>query len=281
MIYHFDHAVPREENSFIEPVPEFSLPELKAIVSRWDKAIGNEGWQNSYFGNHDNPRVMSRFGNPTQYPYQSATMLAMVLLTQRGTPSIYQGDELGMTNCLFDSIEEYDDIQVKNAWQALVLDKHYPAARFLQAASRIARDHARTPMQWSDMPNAGFTTGTPWLKVNPNYNSINVNQQDSDGGSVLAYYRKLLHWRKNTSAMHEGSYQDLLPNHLNLWIFERKLNRECYQIVASFSADEVSVPSQLLDKLQPDEVVLSNYQHEFDNVLRPFEARIYYRAEPA
>ena len=128
MIYHFDHAVPREEHRFLDPAPEFTLPELKAIFAKWNTALetgldapgdASPGWQNIYFGNHDNPRVLSRFGDPERFPYESATMLATVLLTQRGTPSLYQGDEIGMSNCPFKSIEEYDDIQVRNAWLAL------------------------------------------------------------------------------------------------------------------------------------------------------------------
>ena len=124
MIYHFDYAVPREEYRFLDPAPEFTLPELKAIFTKWNTAVDTgpdaPGWQNIYFGNHDNPRVLSRFGDPVAYPYESATLLATILLTQRGTPSIYQGDEIGMTNCPFDHIDEYDDIQVKNAWKTLI-----------------------------------------------------------------------------------------------------------------------------------------------------------------
>lgn len=164
MIYHFDHAVPREEHRFLDPAPEFTLPELKAIFAKWNTALNTgpdaPGWQNIYFGNHDNPRVLSRFGDPATrsdryagagpYHYESATLLATVLLTQRGTPSMYQGDEIGMTNCPFDSIDEYDDIQVKNAWNALMAPDadRLKQKRFLQTANRIARDHARTPMQW-------------------------------------------------------------------------------------------------------------------------------------
>ena len=281
MIYHFDHAVPRDEYAFVEPAPEFTLPQLKAIVSQWDRAIGNEGWQNIYFGNHDNPRVLSRFGSPAQYPYESATLLATVLLTQRGTPSIYQGDELGMTNCPFTSIDEYDDIQVKNAWQTLVASGQYPADQFLKAANRIARDHARTPMQWTDAPNAGFTTGNPWLAVNPNHRTINANRQESDDNSVLAFYRKLLRWRKNTPVLHAGSYEDLLPDYPTLWVFKRELNQDCYWTVANVSPDEQPVPGELFSEIQTTELVLTNYRDGFGDTLRPFEARVYYSNETA
>ena len=272
MIYHFDHAVPREEHRFIDPAPELTLPQLKAIFAHWNQALGDDttsGWQNIYFGNHDNPRALSRFGDPEHYPYESATMLATVLLTQRGTPTIYQGDEIGMTNCPFDSIDEYDDIQVKNAWQALVVSGDYSPDAFLKTANRIARDHARTPMQWSDAPNAGFTTGQPWLKVNPNYPSVNVNQQQADPNSVLAYYRHLLRWRRQTPAMHEGSYRDILPNHPTLWVFERVGNNQCFRTIANFSPTAVSLP----ETVALGEFVLSNYPNASDG-MQPFEARI-------
>ncbi len=274
MIYHFDHAVPREEQRFVDPAPEFTLPELKAIFARWNKALDDEttgGWQNIYFGNHDNPRILSRFGDPNRYHYESATMLAMVLLTQRGTPSVYQGDELGMTNCPFASITEYDDIQVKNAWQALVASGEYPADVFLETANRIARDHARTPMPWSDAPNAGFTTSQPWLKINPNYTTINVSRQTADPNSVLNFYRRLLHWRKQTPAIHYGTYRDVLPDHPTLWAFERTLDNEQVMTIANFSADVVSVPDELRNLIHPAELVLSNYGTQADT-LRPFEA---------
>ncbi|QJW88793.1 alpha-glucosidase [Spirosoma taeanense] len=271
MIYHFDHAVPRDEYRFMDPAPEFTLPELKAVFAKWVDALADIGWQNVYFGNHDNPRVLSRFGDPVNFPYESATMLATVLLTQRGTPGIYQGDEIGMTNCPFDLIGEYDDIQVKNAWRALVASDADPAkeAQFLQTANRIARDHARTPMQWSDAPNAGFTDGPEtWLKVNPNYTHINVKEQEAATNSVLKFYRNLLRWRRQTPAMHEGTYRDLLPGHPTIWAYERALYGETFVVLANFS-EEPSVIDASVD------VVISNYPMPGEpGELRAFEARI-------
>ena len=202
MIYHFDHAVPREEACFGKPAPEFTLPELKTIFARWDAAVGHSGWQNTYFGNHDNPRVLSRFGGSGSHQVAAAKMLATVLLTQRGTPSIYQGDELGMTNCGFENVSEFDDIQVKNAYKALVMSGSVQEVDFLKAANQIARDHARTPMQWSARAHAGFTDGhQTWLKVNPNHATINAEDQLSDPDSVFHYYRQLLQIRKKTPAL--------------------------------------------------------------------------------
>lgn len=272
MIYHFDHAVPREEHRFLNPAPEFTLRQLKAIFARWDAALGSVGWQNGYLGNHDNPRCLSRFGDPDRFPYESATMLATVLLTQRGTPTLYQGDEIGMTNCPFESIDDYDDIQVRNAYHALVDPADEDARRqFLQSANRIARDHARTPMQWSDAPNAGFTEGPrTWLKVNPNYRFVNVADQQQRPDSVWQYYRKLLHLRKQTPALHEGSYHDLLPDHPALWTYERRLGNERLVILVNFSGQPVAA-----DLPAGGAMLLSNYAGGATE-LRPFEARIYH-----
>ena len=288
MIYHFDHAVPREEYRFLDPAPEFTLPQLKAIFAKWNTALDAgpdaPGWQNIYFGNHDNPRVLSRFGDPENrsdryagagpgpYHYESATMLATVLLTQRGTPSIYQGDEIGMTNCPFDSIDEYDDIQVKNAWNVLIAPDADPLKqkRFLQTANRIARDHARTPMQWFDLPNAGFTSGRPWLKINPNYRQINVADQQIRPDSVLQYYKTLLRFRKQTPTLHEGTYRDLLPDHPTIWAYERRLGDTVLVILANVSHGDVYVP-----EAEAGDLVLSNYASTA-LALRPFEARIYH-----
>ena len=309
MIYHFDHAVPREEHRFLDPAPEFTLPELKAIFAKWNTALetgldapgdASPGWQNIYFGNHDNPRVLSRFGDPERFPYESATMLATVLLTQRGTPSLYQGDEIGMSNCPFESIEEYDDIQVRNAWLALSsfapdlnqgqrmikptdsnqgqqmmkptdLNQGQQMIKpFLKSANRIARDHARTPMQWSAAPLAGFTAGPKtWLKVNPNYASVNVAQQESDPHSVLNYYQNLLRWRKKTPAMHTGSYRNLAPDHPSLWAFERVHESGTFVTVANFSGESVDTPVEF-----EGEVVIGNYAGK-TGALEPWEARVY------
>ena len=281
MIYHFDHAVPREEARFIDPAPELTLPELKAIFARWNRELSKStpgvdadasGWQNIYFGNHDNPRSLSRFGDAERFHYHSATALATVLLTQRGTPTIYQGDEIGMTNCPFRNIDEFNDIQVKNAWNALVVPNPALGPVFLETANRIARDHARTPMQWAAEVNAGFTSGQPWLKLNLNYAQINVTAQTSDPASVLSFYRKLLRWRKHQPVIHTGTYRDLLPDHPTLWGFERANNTERFVTVANLSGESVVLPDDML----PGRIVLCNYDETGEKErLRPWEARVY------
>jgi oligo-1,6-glucosidase len=273
MIYHFGHAVPRDEQHFSKPAPEFTLLELKHVFDAWNRAMENnnntgEGWQNIYFGNHDNPRSVSRFGNTDQFHYESATLLATVLLTQRGTPTIYQGDEIGMTNCHFNDITEFNDVQVLNAHKALVNTGKVSEAAFLKSVNYIGRDHARTPMQWLNDLNAGFTTGKPWLKVNPNYPQINVADQQARDNSILSFYKQLIRWRRQTPAIWDGIYSDILPDHPAVWAYERVLNNDRIIVLANFSPNEVYVPEAELGEL-----VLSNYVTPV-RMLRPYEARI-------
>ncbi|MFD2570104.1 alpha-glucosidase [Spirosoma soli] len=273
MIYHFDHAVPRDEHHFLKRAPEFTLLELKRVFDTWNVALEQEGgtgkgWQNIYFGNHDNPRVVSRFGDVEHYHYESATMLATVLLTQRGTPTIYQGDEIGMTNCQFNSIHEFNDVQVLNAYKALSGSAEFSDEAFLKSVNYIARDHARTPMQWFNERNAGFTTGRPWLNVNLNYTKINVADQQVRDDSILSFYKRLTRWRRKTPAIWDGTYNDLLPNHPTVWAYERVLDEERIVVLANFSDDEVYVP-----QVEAGEVILSNYASQ-SFTLQPFEARI-------
>lgn len=274
MIYHFDHAAPREEACFINPAPEFNVVQLKAIFSKWDTALGNDGWQNTYWGNHDNPRILSRFGNVGTYRQESAKMLATLLLTLRGTPSIYQGDELGMTNCSFTSIEEYNDVQVQNAYQSLVVNQKKDAAVFLKTCNQIARDHARTPMQWSDAENAGFTEGNgTWLKVNPNYPYINAKQAQNEADSIFHHYRSLIQLRKENPVLVYGNYEDLLPDDPHLWVFSRSLEDIRFIVVANFSGAMQRFPSLVFG--EKTELLMGNYAEEgVDFELRPYEVRI-------
>ena len=279
MIYHFDHAVPRDEICFVEPKPEFKLAELKAIFRKWDKAIGNNGWNTIYFGNHDNARMLSRFGNTGVFREASAKMLATVLLTLRGTPYLYQGDEIGMSNADFQAIAEYNDVQVLNAYKTLVEGGNYTTEQFLAASNQIARDHARTPMQWNDTINAGFSTSEKtWLKTNNNYLSVNVLSQESDKDSVLNFYKKLIHLRKNTPALMYGQYLDLRPRCNRIWFYERTFEQEKYLIMTNFTAQKQSFEvKQIVEK---KELVLANSLVESDLsnqifYLKPYESRIY------
>ncbi|MFN3851794.1 MAG: glycoside hydrolase family 13 protein [Spirosomataceae bacterium] len=280
MIYHFEHAVPRDEHCFVKPSAEFKLNELKAIFRKWDSAVGDDGWNTVYFGNHDNPRVISRFGDTEKYRKQSAKMIATILLTLRGTPYLYQGDEIGMSNCAFESINEFEDVQVRNAYRALVVDGKNSEKAFLKASNYIARDHARTPMQWNKTKFGGFTEGKKtWLKVNPNYKQVNVEQQEQDPDSVLNYYRALIILRKKTDALIYGEYIDLRPNCNRIWAYLRQMGKDKYLIINNFTDKEQEFN---LTYLSSDlSFIFGNYAFKESKVhgkkykLRPYESQIY------
>lgn len=271
MIFHFDHAVNRAENCFFTPDKEFTNPQLKAIFDKWDNSLANDGWNSIYWGNHDNPRIISRLGNIDKYHFESATALASILLTLRGTPYIYQGDEIGMTNCHFTDIDEYNDIQVKNAYANLVKNES-EKTKFLAGANIIARDHARTPMQWNDTLNAGFSQGlTPWLKVNENFNEINAKKDQQSATSVFKFYQQLIAIRKTEKAFVYGDYINLQPEHFQLWHFTRTLGKTEIIVVVNLSNDVCRI------NLQQNQMVLliSNYPTNDPVLLQPFEVRIF------
>lgn len=277
MIYHFDHAVPRDEICFVQPKPEFRLSELKAIFKKWDEALTNDGWNTIYFGNHDNPRMLSRFGNTEEFRNESAKMLATILLTLRGTPYLFQGDEIGMSNANFTDIAEFSDVQVLNAFETLVNKGNFTEKEFLMASNKIARDHARTPFQWEASPHAGFTQGhKTWLKVNDNFSEVNVEIQEKQESSILNYYKKLIKLRKNTPALIYGNYVDLRPDCDVVWLYQRTLETEKYLVMNNFTEDTQSFENT--DSFEESEFVFGNYTPE--NLagfikLKPFESRIY------
>ena len=271
MIFHFDHAVNRTENCFFTPDKEFTNPELKVIFDKWDNALANDGWNSIYWGNHDNPRIISRLGNAEKYHFESATALAGILLTLRGTPYIYQGDEIGMTNCHFTDIDEYNDIQVKNAYANLVKNESEKTS-FLSGANIIARDHARTPMQWNNTLNAGFSQGsTTWLKVNENFKQINVKKDQQSTKSVFKFYQQLIAIRKTEKAFVYGDYINLQPEHLQLWHYTRTLDEIEITVLVNLSNDACAI------NFQQDKMVLliSNYSTNDSVLLQPFEVRIF------
>ena len=221
MIFHFD-AVRLNHPTWRRT--DWTLPEFKAIYTAIDRAAGEHGWSTSFLGNHDNPRPVSSFGNDTpEWRERSATAIATMILTQRATPFIYQGDELGMTNFPFERIEQYDDIEVKGLWRTLVETGKVPADDLLGHLRHTSRDHARTPMQWDATANAGFTTGAPWMAVNPNHTHINAAAQRANQQSVFHHHRQLIALRKAHPALVHGSYTDLDPAHPQVFAYERVL----------------------------------------------------------
>ena len=211
----------------------WKLVDLKKIYDDLDRSAGIDGWNTTFIGNHDKPRAVSHLGDGSP---ASAKALATMMLTQRGTPFLYQGDELGMTNYPFTQIEQYDDISARNLWRDQVVSGKVAAANFLPELAKTSRDNARTPMQWSTGANAGFTSGKPWLAVNPNYAAINVATEQADRASVLNHYRALLTLRRATPALQYGAYADVDPGDAQVYAYTRTLGAVRYLTVINFSA---------------------------------------------
>ena len=236
MLYHFDHMnLDRSKSDGSERIP-FSLVEFKAIFARWDAALRDHGWVSVLLGNHDFPRMVSRWGDAGRYRAESAKMLGTLLMTMRGTPYVFEGDELGMTNAEWTSIDEFNDIQTRNAYAETVA-RGGDAGAFLRRQNLTSRDNARTPFQWDDSPNAGFTTGTPWLKVNPNYRQINARQQLADPDSVFHYFQRAIALRKANPVLVYGAYEDLDPASPHVFAYRRSGEGDQVLVVLNFSGE--------------------------------------------
>nr|WP_113869570.1 alpha-glucosidase [Brenneria salicis]NMN91671.1 oligo-1,6-glucosidase [Brenneria salicis ATCC 15712 = DSM 30166]RBP57484.1 oligo-1,6-glucosidase [Brenneria salicis ATCC 15712 = DSM 30166]RLM28557.1 glucohydrolase [Brenneria salicis ATCC 15712 = DSM 30166] len=220
---------------------DWTLSQFRQINNRLVAMAGQYGWNTFFLSNHDNPRTVSHFGDDRpQWRVLSAKALATMSLTQRATPFIYQGDELAMTNYPFQKIDDFDDIEVKGFWQDFVKTGKVKADEFLANVKQTSRDNSRTPFQWSNADNAGFTTGTPWLRINPNYKEINAADQTNDPDSVYNFYRQLIAIRQATPALTYGAYQDLDPNNNDVYAYTRTLKGEKYLIVVNFREQPIS-----------------------------------------
>ena len=249
------------------------LPDLKCVFSKWQTELEGHGWNSLFWNNHDLPRIVSRWGNDGGYRVLSAKMLATLLHGMKGTPYIYQGEEIGMTNVPFQTIDEFPDIETQNIYQER-LKAGFTEEETMYAIRAKARDNARTPMQWNAEKNAGFTEGTPWYRVNPNYKEINVEQALADPESVFYHYQKLIQLRKEHEVMVYGTYQLLFPEDEDLYIYTRTLGEEKWLIVCNFHEK-----TRKLHCKRAGQVMLSNYADtpaaEKITELRPYEAVIY------
>jgi oligo-1,6-glucosidase len=255
----------------------WKLTTFKSIMYKWYEALKEQGWNSLFLNNHDQPRMVSRFGNDKEYRVQSAEMLATLLHTWQGTPYIYQGEEIGMTNVEFD-ISEYKDIEIINMFNEKV-SKGMNKEDLMKAIYAKGRDNARTPMQWDESENAGFTTGKPWIKVNPNYKEINVNNALKDKNSIFYYYEKLIKLRKQHDVIVYGDVKLLYKDHENIFAYIRNLNNESVLVILNFFDKKVEfkLPEHIHSK--EAELLISNYEVEnscIDSIwLRPYEARVY------
>ncbi len=257
-------------------IVDFDLKKFKCIINTWQLGLPG-GWNSLFWSNHDQPRVVSRFGDAGQYRLRSAKMLATVLHMLKGTPYIYQGEEIGMTNMPFKGIDDISDIESVIFYRECLkagLSEEQAFAPILKKG----RDNARTPVQWDDSPNAGFTTGIPWQKVNPNYSQINVAQAVSDGDSVFHFYRNLIRLRKENPIMVYGDYKPLLEDDPNIVAYLRQLEDETWLVIANFYGKEAVCC--LPDAWKIDQQVLSNVKHALHIEqgilsLEPYETHVF------
>ena len=293
MVFQFEHMMldqePGKEKWDFCPLP---FVKLKKCLEKWQKELHGCGWNSLFWDNHDLPRIVSRWGNDREYRVESAKMLATILHGMEGTPYVYQGEELGMTNVRFASIEQYQDIEIRNMYRER-LEKGYAEKDIMESIYAKGRDNARTPMQWDDTENAGFTTGTPWLGVNPNYTEINARSQLHDENSVFHYYKKLIQLRKENSIFVEGDFTLLLPEDENIFAYVREYEGRKLLVTANFTDKEVECPllkewgvpvsEDGADKSRDNGVLLIHNYSDLPSQqkLRPYEAMMWEKTETA
>ncbi len=281
MIFQFEHmGIDKEKGKSKWDLKKFTLLDLKENLTKWQKALENDGWNSLYWNNHDQPRVVSRFGNDTTYRKPSAKMLATLLHMMKGTPYIYQGEEIGMTNVAFETIDEYEDIETVNMYQERVHEQGYDPKEVMKAIYARGRDNARTPVQWNNNEHGGFTTGTPWLKVNPNYQEINVEEALDDPDSIFYYYQKLIQLRKQHDIIVYGNYDLILEDDEQIFAYTRTLKDEKLLVINNFyeNVADFSLPEEL--KKYEKEFLIGNYENsDREDIssmkLRPYEALVY------
>jgi oligo-1,6-glucosidase/glucan 1,6-alpha-glucosidase len=275
MIFQFGHVgldeVPGQGKWVLKPL---DLAEFKSYFQQAQNLLHEKGWNSLFLANHDQPRAVSRYGNLT-YRKESATMLATILYGMQGTPYIYQGEEIGMTGVKFDNINDYQDIETKNMYQEY-LAKGWNHDQIMTSIYAKGRDNSRTPMQWNDSINAGFTDGKPWLKVNDNYHAINVKTDLSSQFSVYNYFKHLINIRKSYPVFDDGDFQIIdLPNAMH-FSYTRQTETEELLVVGSFSDHPISLDLSLYEYYQP---LISNYKSikpSKETMLPPYYTAIYY-----
>lgn len=279
MVFQFEHMEVDHKSGRFDLKP-LDLRDLKASLCRWQTGLSKVGWNSLYWNNHDQPRVVSRFGDDDRYRVESAKTLATILHLHRGTPYVYQGEEIGMTNAPFDSPDDLMDIESKNYCseakvRGVELDKIF------DSIAAGCRDNARTPMQWDASPNAGFTTGTPWFLVNPNFREINAANAIADPDSVLHHYRRLIQLRHEDPVVALGDFTMLLESDPHVYAFKRSLEDIELLVLGNFSSEQVRVDLTDAPDWTRSEIVIANYAEPAEDEdgirLRPWESRVYRR----
>ncbi|WP_414739228.1 glycoside hydrolase family 13 protein [Macrococcoides caseolyticum] len=275
MVFQFEHLNLWDHNVG----KSFDIKGYKDVLNSWQKGLENKGWNALFIENHDRQRVSSTWGDDEEYWYESSTSHAVVYFLQQGTPFIYQGQEIGMTNYPFEDIIDFDDVHAKNIYNQ-ELKKGVPKEEVMEMLRRISRDNTRTPMQWDDTKNAGFTKGTPWLKVNPNFEDINVFKQEKDENSILNFYKQLIQLKKKHLTLTYGTFDLIYPEDTKVFAYTRTYEGDQFIIIGNLSHDKVTLKKDESLKMKEESLVLYNYQKEDRSedifTFQPFEARIYH-----
>ena len=274
MVFQFEHMDLDGGEKFKWSTQPMPLVPLKENLSKWQKGLDGVAWNSLYFCNHDQPRIVSRLGDESDaYRELSAKCIATCLHMMQGTPYVYQGEELGMTNTVFNSVDDFRDLESVNAYRELVESGLYTDGDMFPKIAHKSRDNARTPMQWDASENAGFTTGKPWIAVNPNYKKINVADQLKREDSVFHYYQKLIRLRKENEIIVYGNYELLLPEDENIFAYVRTLDNQKLLVVCNFSKSEQKFDFSGYENAK---VLISNYNGDTvkDGILKPYEATV-------
>ncbi|MGV2966294.1 glycoside hydrolase family 13 protein [Paenibacillus sp. AGC30] len=274
MVFQFEHiSLDEQDGKGKWDLKPLDVMALKKVLSKWQTELKGDAWNSLFWNNHDLPRIVSRWGNDGEFRVESAKMLATLLHGMQGTPYIYQGEELGMTNVQY-SIEDYRDIELLNFYKER-MGKGYPEQSVMESIYAKGRDNARTPMQWDTSDNAGFTRGEPWIKVNPNYTYIHAEESLNDPESIFHYYRKLIQLRKDHEVIVYGDYKLIFPENPDVFAYTRTLNGTTILVLCNFKGYTTELPLQ--EQLTGShQLLIANYTGELsESELRPYEARMY------
>ncbi|WP_042347090.1 alpha,alpha-phosphotrehalase [Bacillus massiliigorillae] len=282
MVFNFHHLKVDYKNQDKWTLMDFDFHMLKDIFKTWQEGIqeGN-GWSAVFWCNHDQPRIVSRFGNDTEYHHESAKMLATTVHMMRGTPYIYQGEEFGMPNPHFNSIEQYRDVESINYYHILK-EQGVPEQEILEILKSKSRDNSRTPIPWNDEENAGFTTGTPWISLGDSAKEINVKNALEDPNSVFYFYQKLISLRKQYPIIAEGDFKMILENHDKVMAYTRTYENKMLIVLNNFYAEEtkVKLPSNIIERVEHSDVLIGNYENtpslSGEITLKPYQSIVYY-----
>lgn len=282
MVFNFHHLKVDYYNGDKWTIMKFDFKKLKEIFKNWQEGIQEaSGWNALFWCNHDQPRVVSRFGNDKKYLNESAKMLATTIHMMRGTPYIYQGEEFGMTNPYFDSIEKYKDVESINYYNILK-EQGKEEKEILEILRGKSRDNSRTPVQWSDKENAGFTKGTPWIAISDKYKRINAEKALEDKDSIFYHYQKLIKLRKDYDVISNGEIKFIFEEHDKIFAYVRRLDNIILLVINNFFEDEtkIELPGEYLNNKLKSEILISNYKDSSvlnkNLILRPFESIVYY-----